>query len=164
MTGMMPGAVLVLLASGITPVMAQDGTTFQDTLIIFGTFTVAVIALFLYLARDILLRRRTQYDKDSMESKQNRDYEKYHSDWLDDYNEYRKENPDLNDQDHYAVLDVPTDATLDMIKQQYRRLAKEHHPDKTGQESQEMRQINLAYEVLSDRERREIYDNARGEI
>ena len=148
----------------------EDGTvSAQDVFIIFGSFVVAVIALFLYLARDTILRRRTDYDEANLGSKQNRDYDKYHSDWQDDYEEYevaKRDTPGY--QDHYVVLGVDPDATIDTIKKRYRRLAREHHPDKTGGPSDEMVRINRAYEVLSDPESRrmydEEYDGARGEI
>ena len=58
------------------------------------------------------------------------------------------------------ILGVPKNATQDEIKKQYRFLAKEHHPDKTTDKDSEkkMAEINEAYEVLSDQNRKELYD------
>lgn len=63
--------------------------------------------------------------------------------------------------DYYDVLGVSPDASQAEIKRAYRRLAREHHPDvNPNDETAEARfkEINEAYEVLSDREKREIYD------
>ena len=57
----------------------------QEDLIL--TFTIAVVAvtgIFVYLARNIILRRKTKYDEADLASKKDRDYEKYHSDWTDE--------------------------------------------------------------------------------
>ena len=53
----------------------------QDVRLAMIIIAIAVIILFLYLARDVILRRKTEYEKKSFESKKNRDYEKYHSEW-----------------------------------------------------------------------------------
>ena len=52
----------------------------EEKIIIFGGFAIAVIGLFLFLARDIILRKTT-YDKEDLESKKDKTNEKYHSDW-----------------------------------------------------------------------------------
>lgn len=164
--------VLAVLAAVLFPAASaqtnQDATISpQEVMIIFVIFIVAVIALFLYLARHSILRRRTDYDKSEFESKKNRDYEKYHSAWQDDYEEFGSEDKEpenaSGDQDHYEVLGVPPDASAAEIKARYRELAKTHHPDISGDGSdQEMAKINEAYEVLSDKRRRAKYDGSRG--
>ena len=60
----------------------------------------------------------------------------------------------------YKILGVERDATKEEIKKQYRKLAKEIHPDRTKDASteEEMAEINKAYEVLSDEEKKERYD------
>jgi DnaJ-class molecular chaperone len=64
--------------------------------------------------------------------------------------------------DYYAILGVSENASIDEIKKAYRRLAKQYHPDKAGPEYQEkFKEINEAYEVLSDPEKRKQYDRAR---
>jgi hypothetical protein len=62
-------------------------------------------------------------------------------------------------QDLYAVLGVQKDATSAEIKKAYFRLAREHHPDKADSGDDEaMKRINHAYKILSDQEKRRIYD------
>ena len=166
-TGMvlLAGILLVAGAAWTAPAWAQrdEGTiTPEETMIIFAIFIVAVIALFLYLARHSIRRQRTEYDNSSYDSKKNRDYEKYHSNWQDDYQEYdgRKSEPD--EPDYYDILGVPPDATPHSIKSKYRELAKEMHPDVSGEGSDtDMARINEAYEVLSDERRRAEYDKRR---
>jgi curved DNA-binding protein len=63
--------------------------------------------------------------------------------------------------DYYNILGVNRNATEREIKQAYRKLARQHHPDvNPGDKSAEERfkQINGAYEVLSDQEKRQKYD------
>lgn len=57
----------------------------------------------------------------------------------------------------YKELDVPKDATDKEIKGSYKDLAKEHHPDMGGDESK-FKDINNAYMVLKDPEKRRYYD------
>lgn len=63
--------------------------------------------------------------------------------------------------DYYEILGVSKDASPSDIKKEYRKLAKKYHPDlNQGDEeaANKLKEINEAYEVLSDKEKREKYD------
>ncbi|MCR9090383.1 DnaJ C-terminal domain-containing protein [Algiphilus sp.] len=62
--------------------------------------------------------------------------------------------------DYYKILEVEKNASADEIKRAYRRLARKYHPDRNKEEDAETRfkEINEAYEVLSDAEKRKAYD------
>ena len=59
--------------------------------------------------------------------------------------------------DYYEVLGVKKDASPDEIKKAFRRAAVEHHPDRGGDEAK-FKELNEAYEVLKDSEKRKRYD------
>jgi len=65
--------------------------------------------------------------------------------------------------DHYAKLGVAPNATPDVIKAAYRKKAAQYHPDKNPSRdaAARFREIQEAYEVLSDPERRKAYDDYR---
>ena len=62
--------------------------------------------------------------------------------------------------DYYKVLGVERDASQQAIKAAYRKLALKWHPDrnKSPEAEKKFKEINKAYEVLSDREKRQTYD------
>ncbi|AWB35117.1 DnaJ C-terminal domain-containing protein [Orrella marina] len=62
--------------------------------------------------------------------------------------------------EYYAILGVKKDATQDDIKKAYRRLARKYHPDVSKQEDagRKMSQLNEANDVLSDPQKRSVYD------
>jgi len=62
--------------------------------------------------------------------------------------------------DYYKTLDVSRSATDDEIKKQYRRLARKYHPDVSKLKNAEKRfkEINEAYDVLKNKEKRSNYD------
>lgn len=59
--------------------------------------------------------------------------------------------------DYYKTLGVPRTASADEIKKAFRKLARTHHPDAGGDEAK-FKEINEAYEVLSDDKKRALYD------
>jgi molecular chaperone DnaJ len=63
--------------------------------------------------------------------------------------------------DHYEVLGVSKSATPDEIKAAFRKLAQQHHPDKNPDDPKaaaRFKEINASYQVLSDPQRRAMYD------
>lgn len=60
--------------------------------------------------------------------------------------------------DYYALLGVPKDASDDEIKKAYRKLAHQHHPDKGGGDEAKFKDVNEAYQVLGDKQKRATYD------
>lgn len=59
--------------------------------------------------------------------------------------------------DYYKTLGVPRTASQDEIKKAFRKLARTHHPDAGGDETK-FKEINEAYEVLSDEKKKALYD------
>ena len=65
----------------------------------------------------------------------------------------------MPNKDYYNILGVQRNASEDEIKKAFRKLAHEHHPDKkTGNEAK-FKEINEAYQILSDPKKRSNYDN-----
>lgn len=60
--------------------------------------------------------------------------------------------------DYYKTLGVEKSASQDEIKKAFRKLALEHHPDKNGGKDEKFKEINEAYSVLSDEQKRKQYD------
>lgn len=144
----------------------------SDLVILFGIIIAGVVGIVTYASRDIILRKKLDYDQKDLASKKDRDYEKYHSDWQDDSyefgikdkekfdREFQKALEESNLPNCYEILQVKKDASGEEIKRKYRELAKQFHPDKTRDKNmkEKMAQINIAYEILSDFEKRKQYD------
>lgn len=60
--------------------------------------------------------------------------------------------------DYYSILGVPKTATEEEVKKAFRKKAHEHHPDKKGGDEAKFKEINEAYQVLGNKERRARYD------
>ena len=67
----------------------------------------------------------------------------------------------MENTDYYKVLGVPRDADSKDIKRAFRKLARKYHPDvaKGAQAEARFKEVNAAYEVLKDPEKRAAYDN-----
>ena len=145
----------------------------SDQIIVFAVASGIIISVLIFLARGSIFRKKTEYDTGEWESKKNRDYEKYHSEWMSDEISFeRKGKNKLSDEefrksllsqdlpDYYAILQIQKTASKDEIKSQFRKLAKKWHPDRKQSDDAEkkMAQINMAYEVLSNPKRRKMYD------
>jgi len=73
----------------------------------------------------------------------------------------------LDIHEYYSILGVTEDATLVEIKKSYRFLVKKYHPDRnSGKEidSEIIKKINIAFEILSDKHKRLEYDDLCSEI
>lgn len=62
---------------------------------------------------------------------------------------------------YYDDLGVSEDSSDAQIKSAYRKLAKKYHPDRTGGDSERFKQVSEAHEILSDKEKRQQYDQVR---
>lgn len=60
--------------------------------------------------------------------------------------------------DYYEILGVGKSASDDEIKKAFRKLAIQYHPDKEGGDEEKFKEVNEAYEVLKDKQKRQRYD------
>ena len=60
--------------------------------------------------------------------------------------------------DYYKILEIKPNATAESIKKSYRRLSKLYHPDINSRGAEQFKNINEANSVLSDSEKRKVYD------
>ena len=142
----------------------------DDLYLTFAIAIIIVVGIFIYLARHIILRKKTSYDYVKLDSKKDRDYEKYHSEWSEEEifgthkrntkaKEFREMYNDNSLPNYYLVLGLTNDSSQSEIKNQYRQLAKQYHPDRNSDSTEEkMTQINKAYEILSDKKLKSEYD------
>ena len=152
---------------------ALESLTESEQIIVFASAAAIIISVLIFLARGSIFRKKNEYDTGEWESKKNRDYEKYHSEWMSDEISFeRKGKNKLSDEDfrksllskdipdYYAILQIQKTASQNEIKNQFRSLAKKWHPDRKQSDDAEkkMAQINMAYEVLSNTKRRKMYD------
>ncbi len=60
--------------------------------------------------------------------------------------------------DYYKILGVSKNASTDEIKKAFKKLALQYHPDRPGGDEAKFKEINEAYQVLSDADKRQRYD------
>ena len=60
--------------------------------------------------------------------------------------------------DYYEILGVPKSASEKDLKSAYKKKSMQHHPDRTGGDDAKFKEINEAYQVLSNKEKRQMYD------
>ncbi|GBC63546.1 molecular chaperone DnaJ [Desulfonema ishimotonii] len=73
----------------------------------------------------------------------------------------------MSQQDYYQILGVQPDADARMIKEAYRKMAFQYHPDRNEKNpaaAEKMKAVNEAYAVLSDAGKRREYDAMRGQF
>jgi len=59
---------------------------------------------------------------------------------------------------YYDILGIEKSSSKDEIKKAFRKLAQKHHPDKSGGDEKKFKEINEAYQILSDDGKRKEYD------
>ena len=64
----------------------------------------------------------------------------------------------MSKRDYYEVLGVAKGASADELKKAYRKAAVAHHPDKEGGDEAKFKEVNEAYDVLKDAQKRQRYD------
>lgn len=64
----------------------------------------------------------------------------------------------MTKRDYYEILGISKNASADEIKKAFRKAAIQHHPDKEGGDEAKFKEINEAYEVLKDAQKRQRYD------
>lgn len=64
----------------------------------------------------------------------------------------------MSKKDYYEVLGIKKDASADEIKKAFRKAAVKYHPDKEGGDEEKFKEVNEAYEVLKDSDKRQRYD------
>src|SRR3989344_3068455 len=61
--------------------------------------------------------------------------------------------------DYYQILGIPKSASREEIKKAFRKLAHKYHPDKGGGDDSKFKEVNEAYQILSDERKRAEYDS-----
>jgi hypothetical protein len=83
----------------------EDSLSESDQIIIFAVAAIIIISVLIFLARDSIFRKKTEYDTSDWASKKNRDYEKYHSEWMSDEVSFERTGKDkLSDEEFRKSL------------------------------------------------------------
>lgn len=64
----------------------------------------------------------------------------------------------MSKKNYYDILGINKNATQDDIKKAYREMCKKYHPDRTGGDDTKIKEVNEAYDTLSDENKKRIYD------
>ncbi len=64
----------------------------------------------------------------------------------------------MSQKDYYKILGVEKNASVDEIKKAFKKAAMQHHPDRSGGNEAKFKEVNEAYQVLSDQQKRQRYD------
>jgi curved DNA-binding protein len=60
--------------------------------------------------------------------------------------------------DYYSTLGIDRNASQEQIKKAYKKMSMQHHPDRTGGDDSKFKEINEAYQNLSDPQKKQMYD------
>ncbi|CAK88686.1 unnamed protein product (macronuclear) [Paramecium tetraurelia] len=82
----------------------------------------------------------------------------YHDDDFEDEFEEQLPPQDVDNKELYEILEIPPQSDIPAVKQAYKTLAKKYHPDRPGGNQEKFQLIQKANEVLSDPEKKKIYD------
>jgi len=143
----------------VNPMKVSNGANSlseSDQITIFAIAAIIILGVLVFLARGSFTRKKTEYDAGEWESKKNRDYEKYHSEWMSDEvnferdgkkkltdEEFRKSLLANNLPNYYEVLQIQKNTSQAEIKNQYRHLAKKWHPDREKSPDAERKMMHL---------------------
>ncbi|CDK25086.1 unnamed protein product [Kuraishia capsulata CBS 1993] len=110
-------------------------------------------------------QKRRDQEHERQRFKQQQQHQRQQQQRYQQYQQQQQQQASKPKNDYYKILDIAKDADEATVKRAYRNKVKQHHPDKvkgTNQSQEEMEAkmalINSAYEVLSDKEKREQYD------
>ncbi|CAD8170047.1 unnamed protein product [Paramecium pentaurelia] len=82
----------------------------------------------------------------------------YHDDEFEDEFDEQLQPQDVDNKELYDILEIPPQSDINSVKQAYKTLAKKYHPDRPGGDQQKFQMLQKANEVLSDPEKKKIYD------
>lgn len=132
------------------------GNTDHILTIIAISFLFGVIAMASIFLAKLIKFRKSKYHAVSDDSDQNNDAQ---NNFYDDYEDIVGTANILPN--HYVTLHISENATFQEIRKSYVNLVKKTHPDKPGGNHDAMVRLTKAYEILSDTNKRAMYDEIR---